>query len=74
MKYERVSIGLKRSVRHARFNIVDCSVILTAELGEGDTLRSVSDEIREDLVILVEEMVEVEKQKYQEEKIEIKNK
>ena len=74
MKYKTITRGLKRDCRHARFNVSQVSVQLTAELGEGDTLRSAADELYEDLVILVEEMVEEEKLKYKEGLREISHK
>lgn len=73
MTLKEVSIRVKRDVRHRTYVVSQCDVTLTAVLESGDDLEEVYKELHEDCLVIVEEMVEEEKDNYAKEKNEIKD-
>lgn len=67
MKVSKILVGVKRDVRHAPYNVSQCKVELTGNLSPEDDLEQVYKELHSDAVIIVEEMVEVEKENYKQE-------
>ena len=74
MKPKTISLGLKRDVRHERFNITQCSAQLTYEFEQGDELSEVVNEVHDQLVEIIEAMVEEEIQNHREKLDALKNK
>lgn len=72
VKYKTIRVGLKRDVRHARYNVSQCWTELTADV-DPDDLENSYKEVYDDVVYIVEEMVEEEKKNYKEKMDAIKN-
>ena len=69
MRVTQLTIGIKRDVRHAPYNVSQCQYALTAKLAPEDNLADVWKEIYDDVIIMVEDGVENEKEKYKKEKM-----
>ena len=66
MKVVKLTLGLKRDVRLAKYNVPGCSVQLSVEIEEGDDLTECKNEVHETLVDIVEDMIEQEKINFRE--------
>lgn len=64
MKVVQVEVRVKRDVRHRPYVCSQCECRLVGNLEPGDDLESAYKELHEDAVIIVEEMVETEKENY----------
>lgn len=74
MIVNQIKMVVKRDIRHAPYNVSSVSVELTSGLDPADDLEESYKELHEDAVIIVEEMVEKEKQDYKESLDERRNK
>lgn len=66
MKVTKITLGLKRDVRLAKYCVSQCSSQLSVEIEEGDDLTTCKEEVHEALVTIVEDMIEQEKINYRE--------
>lgn len=74
MKIISMTIGLKRDVRHARYNVSQCHIQFTAQLNSEDDPVQAYAELYDDVEYALDEAVKKEKQIYQESLNAIKNK
>lgn len=66
MKVEKIRVGLKRDVRLARYVVSHCIAELEATLEEEDDIGTAYRELHETAEIMVEEMIDHEKDVYKE--------
>ena len=66
MKLKTLTMGLKRDIRLAKYNVPGCSVQLSVELEEADDLEECKVEVHDALISIVEDMIEEEKKNYRE--------
>ena len=74
MKPTAITLGLKRDVRLAKYQVSQCSATLTMEVEEGDDVDYIINMTHEELVRIVSAMIEEEKRNHKEQALhEIKN-
>ena len=74
MKPTAITLGLKRDVRLAKYQVSQCSTTLTMEVEEGDDVDYIINMTHEELVRIVSAMIEEEKRNHKEQALhEIKN-
>ena len=74
MKPTSITLGLKRDVRLAKYQVSQCSATLTMEVEEGDDVDYIINMTHEELVRIVSAMIEEEKRNHKEQALhEIKN-
>jgi len=74
MKPTSITLGLKRDVRLAKYQVSQCSTTLTMEVEEGDDVDYIINMTHEELVRIVSAMIEEEKRNHKEQALhEIKN-
>ena len=64
MNVTSIAVKVKRDVRHRPYVVSQCECTLTASLDEGEDLEAAYKELHGDVLVIVEEMVDVEKIKH----------
>jgi len=64
MRYKEIRIGMKRTVRHRKYQVSTVECELVAEVSDDDDLESVYREVKNDVEIILDELEESEREKF----------